>query len=201
MSLLALFLVMIVLAVVPSTSVALVVTRSATRGFQSGAAAAAGIVVGDLIFLGLAILGMAALAQSLGSLFVGVKIAAGMYLIFLGITLILPQRQLRIHTSMSSVSAGTSFLAGLLVTLSDLKAIFFYASLLPVFIDLSNIATSSVISVAMITVVSVGGVKLAYAALANQIMAKMRERRIARGGEVAAGGLLVGAGTYMVVKS
>lgn len=69
MSLLALFLVMIALAVVPSTSVALVVTRSATRGFQSGAAAAAGIVVGDLIFLGLAMLGMAALAHSLGSIF------------------------------------------------------------------------------------------------------------------------------------
>lgn len=201
MSLLALFFVMIVLAVVPSTSVALVVTRSATRGFQSGAAAAAGIVVGDLIFLGLAILGMAALAQSLGSLFLGVKIAAGVYLVFLGIRLILPQRQREIRSSTGIATVGTSFLAGLLVTLGDLKAVFFYASLLPVFIDLSNIATSSVISVAMITVVSVGGVKLAYAALANQIMAKMRERRIARGGEVAAGGLLVGAGTYMVVKS
>jgi len=47
-----------VLAAMPSTSVALVVTRSATLGVGNGFSVAAGIVLGDLVFVMLAILGL-----------------------------------------------------------------------------------------------------------------------------------------------
>ena len=59
---LTLFAIMIVLAALPSCSVALVVTRAATLGIRNGAAVTAGIVMGDLIFVTLAILGMSTLA-------------------------------------------------------------------------------------------------------------------------------------------
>ena len=52
----SLFLIMIALAAVPSTSVALVVTRSATLGISNGVAVSLGIVLGDLVFIFLAIL-------------------------------------------------------------------------------------------------------------------------------------------------
>lgn len=200
-SLLGLFVVMIALAAIPSTSVALVVTRSATRGFLSGAAAAAGIVIGDLIFLGLAIWGMTALAGSMGALFAIVKFVAGLYLILLGVRLLLPGLQHVVALEASAASTATSFLGGLVITLGDVKAIFFYASLLPVFVDLGSLNAVDILWIAGITVVAVGGVKLVYAALALKIMAKMRQRRVARGGEVIAGSALAGAGVYMIVKT
>jgi len=201
MLMIGLFVVMVTLAAVPSMSVALVVTRSATQGFQSGAAAAAGIVVGDLVFLGLAMMGMAALAQSMGSLFVIVKVTAGLYLITLGIAMVLPRRRTVIQPSVGMASAGASFVGGLVITLGDVKAIVFYASLLPVFVDLGSLSVSRVILIAGITVAAVGGVKLIYAALAQTIVAKMQQRRLARGGEIAAGTVLMGTGTYMMVKA
>jgi len=51
---------MALLAALPSASVALVITRSATLGVANGIAVSAGIVLGDLIFILLAIFGLSA---------------------------------------------------------------------------------------------------------------------------------------------
>lgn len=65
----ALFAAMLTLAIIPTTSVALVVARSSSAGFLNGVAVTAGIIIGDLIFVLLAVLGMAALADVVGSFF------------------------------------------------------------------------------------------------------------------------------------
>ncbi|WP_218140385.1 LysE family translocator, partial [Ectothiorhodospira marina] len=86
LEILALFGAMAVLALVPSTSVALVVARSSSAGFSNGCAVTAGIVVGDLAFVFLAVLGMAALAEVVGSFFLILRYLAGAYLIWFGIS-------------------------------------------------------------------------------------------------------------------
>lgn len=80
-----LFLVMLLLAAVPGTSVALVVARSAMRGMVNGAAATAGIVLGNIIFVTLAILGLNALDETMGVYFGFLKYAASAWLILQGI--------------------------------------------------------------------------------------------------------------------
>lgn len=62
----SLFLVMITLALIPSSSVALGVTRSVTHGVSSGISVSLGIVIGDLIFILLAILGLSVIAETMG---------------------------------------------------------------------------------------------------------------------------------------
>ncbi|WP_456449272.1 LysE family transporter [Thiolapillus sp.] len=62
---------MVVLAGIPSTSVSLVVTRSATLGIRNGMAVSAGIVLGDLAFIALAISGLSVVAEQMGSLATG----------------------------------------------------------------------------------------------------------------------------------
>ena len=66
---------------------ALVVARSSTAGFANGSAVAAGIVVGDLVFVCLAVSGMTALAEVMGSSFLVLRYLAGAYLIWFGIGL------------------------------------------------------------------------------------------------------------------
>ena len=81
---LALFTAMAVLAAVPSTSVLVVSARSASSGFRHGALTAAGIVLGDIVFILLAVFGLALLVEVMGPAFVLVKYAGGAYLLWLG---------------------------------------------------------------------------------------------------------------------
>ncbi len=197
---LMLFVVMLVLALVPSSSVALVVARSSTAGFLNGAAVAFGILVGDLVFVFLAILGMAALAETMGSFFLILRYMAGAYLIWLGISLLRSKTRVQVSADRSASTLSASFFAGLIITLGDVKAIFFYASLFPAFVDLTTIATSDIATIIVLTVVAVGGVKLGYAYFASRILSwtKGRAHGVVK---KTAGGFMVGAGTYLMVKA
>lgn len=202
LNLLSLLAIMLVLAAVPSASVGLVVTRSVTHGLRSGLAASAGIVVADLCFVLMAILGMTALAELLGSFFVVIRLIAGGYLIWLGVGLLrsVKSAQLELPGTGSSGMA-TSFAAGFLLTLGDVKAIFFYASLFPAFIDLTRLTAPAVLGILLVTALSVGGVKAAYALSARLIARRIHSRRLQRAGKLTAGGLMVGAGTWLMAKS
>lgn len=191
--------VMMVLAALPSTSVALVVVRSARLGVAHGLWVAAGIVMADLLFAALALWGMAELAQQLGSLFALVRIAAGLWLVWFGITLI-RNRDTALKTGAISGSSKTvSFLAGLAVTLGDIKAIVFYASLFPLFVNMHAPDVAHLVAVLLITVFSVGGVKAVYACLAQRI-SRRSNPRLRQPLSIAAGGAMIGAGTWLVTR-
>lgn len=197
----ALCLVMLALAAIPSASVALVVTRSVTLGVRNGAAVAAGIVIGDLIFVSLAILGMSVLAQTMGAFFAFFKYLGGIYLVWLGIGLLRAKEQVPLRAVDSRGSTLlTSFLSGLFLTLGDVKAILFYASLFPTFVDMANLTVTGIAAIVFITILTVGGVKLAYAFAAHRIVSRLQTRRAQKYSRLTAGSLMVGAGTYLIAK-
>lgn len=202
MEIVSLFIVMTTLALVPSTSVALVVARSSTAGFLNGAAVAAGVVVGDLVFVFLAVIGMAALAEMMGGFFLILRCLAGAYLIWFGISLLRSKFSLQTEASDGSVSKlSTSFISGLILTLGDVKAILFYASLFPAFVDLATISISEIAIIVVLTIVTVGGVKLGYAYSARRVVSFVRGARTGKAVNTAAGGLMVAAGAYLIVKA
>lgn len=86
-SIAALFGTMLVLASIPSVSVLVVSARSVASGFIHGVFTTIGIVVGDIIFILVAIVGLSVLAETMGGLFVIVKYLGGACLIGLGIAL------------------------------------------------------------------------------------------------------------------
>jgi threonine/homoserine/homoserine lactone efflux protein len=199
---LALCAIMLTLAVIPSTSVALVVTRSATSGVPHGIAVSVGIVLGDLIFALLAILGLTALSELMGTLFLLIRYAAGVYLIWFGVNLIRSRNQtLKLDQTSSTKGLLASFLSGLLVTLGDVKAIFFYASLFPTFLEPSTLGYAEISWILGIIIVTVGGVKLSYALLAQQVANMTRRFSIAKQAKVTSGSLMIGTGTYLIVRS
>lgn len=167
---LALFGAMAILAAVPSVSVLAVTSRAASAGFLHGALTTAGVVVGDLLFILLAIFGLALLAETMGSQLALLQGLGGAYLLWLGTRLWQagggggggeP-------TGTPSSSLLSSFMTGLLITLGDQKAVLFYLGFLPAFIDLSTVSVGDTVIVSGIAVVAVGGVKLVYAALADR---------------------------------
>ena len=188
LSILSLAAMLLALAALPSASVALVVSRAASAGLRQGAWVALGIVAGDLLFVGLALLGLLALADLLGETFLWIKLLGGAYLIILGSRPMRPSMRDSQHPPLhphkpvehaasqtadtptthptAPASAVVSFGAGLLLTLGDIKAILFYASLFPAFVDVPALTGADMAVIALLTVVTVGGVKLGYAWLA-----------------------------------
>ena len=88
-----------------------------------------------------------------------------------------------------------------MVTLGDVKAIFFYASLFPTFLELSNLGYAEIAWVLGVIIVTVGGVKLTYAVLAKKVATIARRFSIAKQAKVASGSLMIGSGTYLIIQS
>lgn len=198
-----LFGIMIALAALPSTSVALVVTRSATLGVANGVAATAGIILGDLIFILLAIFGLSIVAETMGSLFMVIKYLGATYLLWLGYTLITSKSTttITVDKTVKNQNLVSSFIAGFILTLGDVKAIVFYASLLPVFINLSTLQTSGVLILISVMVISLGSVKILYAFSAVKVVAFAKDKELGNAAKKTAGGFLLGAGGYLIVKA
>lgn len=199
----ALFGILAVLAAVPSSSVALVVARAATLGVANGIGVAAGIVLGDLVFIALAMLGLSVVAETMGSLFMVVKYLGAIYLLWMGYTLLVKKRPAVITVSKSRdrFSLAASFIAGFFLTLGDVKAIVFYVSLFPMFMDLSTLHVADIATIMVITIVSVGGVKTVYALSATKIATMARKHKFGHVAEKTAGGLMIGAGSYIMIKT
>jgi len=197
-----LFGIMVALAALPSASVALVVTRSATLGIANGIAVTAGIILGDLVFILLAIFGLTLVAETMGNLFLIVKYLGATYLLWLGYTLITTKNTTTITIDKTlKKNLATSFLAGFFLTLGDIKAIIFYASLLPVFINLSALNTTDVLVLISVMVISLGSVKILYVFSAVKVVSFMNGKKLDNVARKTAGSFLLGAGGYLIVKA
>ncbi|MCK4675977.1 MAG: LysE family translocator [Gammaproteobacteria bacterium] len=199
----SLFVIMVTLAIIPGTSVALVITRSATLGVANGIAVSLGIVLGDLIFILLAILGLSIVAETMGGFFLVIKYLAGAYLLWIGYTLLTSSTKNTITVSTGNTTGNfiTSFLAGFFLTLGDIKAIFFYVSLFPAFIDPSILKLTDVFIIMLVTIVTVGGVKIAYAISARRAVTMTKGLKLEKAAKKFAGCFMIGAGSYLIVKA
>jgi len=193
---------MLTLAAVPSASVALVITRSATLGVSNGAAVSAGIVLGDLVFVALALAGLSVLAETMGALFAIFKYIGGIYLVWLGVGLLRAKGTVALQTVDSrSSTLATSFMSGLFLTLGDVKAILFYSSLFPTFVDMANLTVTGITAIVFITIFTVGGIKIAYVFAAQRIVHRLQIRTAQKFTRLIAGSLMIGAGTYLIAKA
>lgn len=198
-SIIALFTAMVVLASLPSVSVLAVSARAATSGFIHGVFTTIGIVLGDIIFIIIAIWGLAFLAETMGSLFILVKYLGAAYLILLGVSLIRSKSNDLQAQEVANSSLISSFITGLLITLGDQKATLFYLGFFPAFVDISEISYWDTIIIIAITIVTVGGVKLVYAFMADKARLLITSK-IRKGMNIAAGCIMIAVGIFLVVK-
>ncbi len=131
----------------------------------------AGLVLGDLIYFTFAIGGLAALARSMGEFFYVVKLIGGVYLIWLGVKLWQQSRRERAQVEAAPMvrrGRRRSFVAGFLVTISNPKAIGFYAGLLPTFVDLGRLTLMEAFTMAGVVVLTVAAIPALYAYAATR---------------------------------
>lgn len=197
---LALFGSMVVLALIPGPGVFTVVARTLAAGLQHGFSTIVGIVAGDFVFITLALLGLAVVAQVMDSFFMVLKYLGAAYLVWLGISLAFSKGAPVQAAPVSAPSHLASFAAGLFTTLGNPKAIFFYLSFFPAFLDLKQVTALDAGILYAIAAVAVGGVMLGYAFLASTakgLGSLLQGGRFLRYGS---GALLVGSGVFLAAR-
>jgi len=191
----ALFAAMFVLAIIPSPSVFVVVARTIESGFIHGLVTVLGIIAGDLIFIILALYGLGIIAETMSSLFIYLGSA---YLIWLGIGL-WRTKSVEIQ-ELQALSWSSHFLCGLFMTLADPKAILFYISFLPAFIEFSPVSLFDTGIVIVVATLAVGGAKLGYAYMANKSRLLFESSRAKKGINMTAGAVMIGTGLFLIAK-
>jgi threonine/homoserine/homoserine lactone efflux protein len=129
---------MYVLAVAtPGPGVAAVIARSLTHGMRGAPAFIAGFLIGDLTWFAAATAGLAALAQTAQSLFLVVRYAGAVYLLYLAYRLwTAPARPLEADDIHGSQRPLRLFLGSLGLTLGNPKPMIFFVALLPTVVHL-----------------------------------------------------------------
>jgi leucine efflux protein len=125
--------VLIILAPGPNSLFAL--TTAATRGRKAGFAAAAGIVVGDMILMLAAVLGVASLMKAHPVAFDAVRYLGAGYLLWIGIRALLPSNTPEQSSNTIQANPKHAFRSALGISLINVKAILFFMAFFPQFVD------------------------------------------------------------------
>ena len=137
--LIAFFIGMIILAATPGPGVFGSMAKAIAEGFKISLFFIGGLVLGDIVFFTLALLGLSAIAKIFGGMFLIIRIAGGLYLVYLGV------RMFRSSTISTNVKTNRdenkwqTCMSGFLLTLGNPKPILFYASVLPTIINFQEV--------------------------------------------------------------
>ena len=183
---------------VPGPGVISIVARALGSGFRATVPACLGVTAGDLILMTLSAFGLALVAQAMGQMFQIIKLAGGLYLLFLGYKYW--TAKVAEQAEVIPESAGRGFLTQMGITLSNPKAIAFFVALQPTAIDLKSLNWVGYLELVAATLVLIPAVTMGYAALASRLknlVASVKARRRMNKG---AGLVMAGAGIAIMVK-
>ena len=192
---------MVALAIVPDASTMAVAARSLSSGFKQGIVVIAGIITGDLIFILFAVFGLAAVAEVMDGLFVFIRYLGALFLIYLAVTLCWEKPNSVELDGIKEASTQTNFISGLLITLGDPKAILFYISFLPVFMDLSKFRMIDVGIVLATAIAALCCTKLIYAFMADKSRSLFKSKKAKRGMNIVAGLVMFTTAIFLVIKA
>ena len=133
---------MLLWTALPGPGLAVVVSRTLGAGPKAGYAVVTGLVIADLIFLGIAFIGLLAIANTMGPMFQAVKYVGAAYLIWRGYRVIVGAEVEMAVQAGGSGALWQDISLGILTTLGNPKAILFFGAILPTFIDMTAVAAA-----------------------------------------------------------
>jgi threonine/homoserine/homoserine lactone efflux protein len=180
----------------PGPGIAAIIARSLAHGFKGAPAFVAGFVVGDLLWFTITATGLAALARTAATLFVIIKWAGVAYLLYLAWKLWrAPAARVEIRGDDGRQHGWRAFIASLMLTLANPKAILFFLALLPTVIDLASMTVVRFAEISAAMTVVLPAVLFSYvflAARARTLFTTPKSvRRLNRGSGLAMAGAAV----------
>ncbi len=194
----------LVLALTPGPDTFLVLRYSMGRA-RDGISAAAGTAIGSLVWAALVGFGLAALLEQSAEVFRIVKIAGGLYLLYLGVSaFIASRRQARRRAEeIAELPAprrrsSSSLLAGMLSTMLNPKVGLFFIAVVPQFVSAHASFGETLLLGAIDGLIGMLYL-IAVALLASRMIAWLRRPRVTRVLERVSAGILAALGIGTIV--
>jgi threonine/homoserine/homoserine lactone efflux protein len=189
-----------VLLIIPGPTILTVISYSVAHGRRANVPLVAAVALGDSTALVVSLLGLGALLATSAFWFTAVKLAGGLYLLYLGIKL------LRAGISSSEIVAPAApgsrwklFANTYLVTALNPKGIVFFVAFLPQFIN-PNAGLTQQLWVLAVTFVAMATLNAAlYALFAGTARKALASPRAQRRFNLAGGSLLSAAGVWALL--
>lgn len=179
-------------SIAPGPAVAMVMSRAASVGLSRTFPLIAGLVIGDLMLFGMALLGLVALVKTLGPLFFLVKWIGVAYLLYMAYCMwtVTPAD---IDSTSVEGSVRRRFLLALFLPLGNPKAVGFYVALLPAFMDVQALTMTTAIIFGLSILLIWGLVLTGYAAAAVKASRRFKSSLAQQWLNKASAGAMVGA--------
>ena len=200
MSLFALLVAAILLAVTPGPGIAYVVARTAAGGRSEGLASCLGTCLGGLLHVLAAAFGLSVLIAQSALAFNLLKYLGAAYLVYLGIRMWLRQEPTAAVATMAPQGARRALVEGIVVEALNVKTALFFLALLPQFVDpgaalVPQLVLLGSLCVALNTFVDVVAVFAAHRLLRSEAARAARARMMTR----MSGVTMMGLGAFLVL--
>ena len=201
-SALTFFIAIFIFGITPGPGVFAILARGMMFGTRSCLPLSVGMIASDIIYLILACLGLAAVAEHWGGLFTVIRYAGAAYLLYLGYKMFTSKPDLSQQDNGGSeqgIVAG--FIQGFLISASNPKVILFYIAFLPTFMDLTVLTARDIGLAAVLTFFALLAGLMLIAAFAAWASKMLRSERSVNRLNKSAGGIMMSAGAYLALKS
>lgn len=172
--------------------------RTLGGGFNAAWPLTLGVVVGDMLWPLLAILGISWVTSASQQIALVLKGVAVLTFLWLGLNAIRhANRSIGTDTRLTRPGAWSGFLAGLLVILGNPKAVLFYMGILPGFFDLSQVTNPDILAIVAVSqIVPLLG-NLGLAALIARVRGFLSSSTALRNTNIVSGFLLIAVGLVL----
>lgn len=152
---------------IPGPGVMALIGTALGGGLKRAIPMIAGIAFGDVTWLVLAVLGLAAIAELYAEAFTVIRYIGVAYLLYLAWKFWTSNSTLKAEEVTTKRTAFAAMLNGYLITMGNPKAMLFYLALLPVLLDLTTIGLTEFAMIIPATYVILFVVLMPYALLAS----------------------------------
>lgn len=188
-------------AVIPGPGIAALVGQALGGSRRASLMFQVGIALGDVTYLTVAVVGLAAIANTFAGAFLVIKFLGALYLLYLAYVFWTSSAGLTKVQKQSSRSDGAAFLAGYLVTLGNPKTIVFYLALLPTVLNLGDVGVSQWAVLSILTILVIFAALSPYMLLASKARHMMTQPKALTRLNRFAACFIGGAGTLILVEA
>jgi homoserine/homoserine lactone efflux protein len=187
----------VVFTLVPGPTVTLIVANSLTHGTRAGLANVAGTQAGLAVFVGVLVIGLASVIETMGVWFDWIRFLGAAYLIWIGIRMWRSTGRLD-DPGRTPKPRGGFLLQGFLVMLSNPKVLIFFGAFIPQFVDPGGDFVLQVILLGLTAMLTAAVTDGAYAILTGSARAMFTQARVRLVSKVS-GVFLIGGGVWLAL--
>lgn len=194
----------LVLTLTPGQDMTLVMTTTVGHGARAGRETSAGLLVGVLVHLCAAVIGLSALLLASATAFTIVKVAGALYLAYLGLRMILGTVGRWRVPGPAAVGHGrrmSFFAQGVTSAVLNPKLAIFFLSFLPQFVDPDRMPQASMAAHGAVFIAVAATWLMCWVAMLDRLAVVLRRERVRIGIERVAGATLIALGARLALTS